>query len=298
MAFFRMRDGHALHVRVVGRGAPCVLLHGFGAESRSWLPFAAPLLHRNRFIIPDLRGFGPSHHVPLDSECPLTQYAEDLEDVLEALAVREAAVVGSSMGAFVAVQSFRLFGGARFGRYMHVDQGPVIRNRDDYAFGLLGSAQAPFFARVAALLLALDDEHRAKAYDELPEALRGELWALMGEFSAAAFTSPSLQQLVRAVARREPLMRRFMPVTHWQVYLTIVRAYLERDYDLSDGFRAIRVPLTVLIGGASRMYPPAGQHSILELAPHALVREIPAVGHMLTYEAPRRFMRELREFLV
>ena len=296
MPHVRARDGASLHVRTVGRGRPCVLLHGFASDSRSWLPFVAPLLHRYRFLIPDLRGFGASHEAPLESDCPLTQYAEDLEDVLKQLAVRDAALVGISMGAFAAVRSFQLFGGARFSRYMHIDQGPIIRNRDDYPHGLLGPAQPAFFARLEELTRALEGL-AGEPYDALPSALRREFWTLIGEFSASAFSAPAMQRLVRAAAGHEPLMRRLLPVERWQIYPKIVRAYLERDYDLREGFRAIRVPLTVLIGGASRMYPPAGQRTIGELAPHARVREVPSAGHMLPYEAPRLFMRELSGFL-
>ena len=46
--------------------------------------------------------------------------------------------------------------------------------------------------------------------------------------------------------RHERVMRSLLRVERWQSYIHIVRAYLERDYDLRDGFRAIAVPLTVL----------------------------------------------------
>jgi len=45
------------------------------------------------------------------------------------------------------------------------------------------------------------------------------------------------------------------------------------------------------------MYPPAGQRTILALAPHATLRELPHAGHMIPYEAPRAFMQELSTFL-
>ncbi len=297
MPWIRTRDGHDLFVRVLGRGSPCLLVHGFGSSSRSWIPFVAPLLHRHRFILPDLRGFGLSHRVPLNEPCPLTVYARDLEDVLEGLAVRELAVVGISMGAQTTVQAFRLFGSRRFSRYLHVDQGPVIRNRDDYAFGMLGAGQPAFFTRLRALIATLDDELIARPYQELPAEVKAEFWAVFGEFSSAAFTAKPAQALARTLARHEPIMRQLLPVERWQVYIQIARAYLERDYDLREGFRKIDVPMTVLIGGASRMYPPAGQRTISALTPHARIRELPNVGHHVPFEAPRLFLRELREFL-
>ncbi|MDB4991164.1 MAG: alpha/beta hydrolase, partial [Myxococcaceae bacterium] len=278
MPSIRTRDGHLLHVRVLGRGEPVLMVHGFGSDSRSWLPFVAPLATRYRFIMPDLRGFGGSHDVPLAQACALTQFAEDLEDVLDAQRVSTLPVVGISMGALTTVQSFHLFGGTRFSRYMHIDQGPVIHNGADYEFGLLGDAQTPFFARLHTLLAILSDGHMDKTYDELPRALRMEFWSLFGEFAIAAFSSSTVQAVLRQAARSETIMRRVLPVTRWQSYLHIIRAYLERRYDLREVFRTIHVPLTVLIGGGSKMYPPRGQHAIKHYAPHARVRELKGVG--------------------
>ncbi|MEY4513435.1 MAG: hypothetical protein RLZZ450_5557 [Pseudomonadota bacterium] len=296
MPYVRSRDGHSLFVRVVGRGEPCLLVHGFASDSRSWLPFVAPFTRRHSFVIPDLRGFGRSHEAPLGRTCPLTQFAEDLEDTLAALAIPSLPVIGISMGAFTTVQSFRLFGGERFSRYLHIDQGPVIHNRADYAFGMLGAAQARFFTRLRSLLADLD-AHLHLPWAELPRALQREFWALLADFAAAAFSTRPLAAVVGALTRQERFMRSMLKVERWQSYINIVRAYLELDYDLRDGFRAIDVPLTVLIGGSSRMYPPAGQRTIATLAPHAVIREIPRAGHMIPYEAPRAFLRELDLFL-
>ena len=296
MPYVRSRDGHSLFVRVVGRGEPCLLVHGFASDSRSWLPFVAPFSGRYSFVIPDLRGFGNSHGAALRRACPLTQFAEDIEDTLAALAIPSLPVVGISMGAFCTVQSFRLFGGERFSRYLHVDQGPVIRNHAGYAFGMLGAAQAAFFTRLRALLSELEP-YLHLPWADVPRALQSEFWSLLGEFAAAAFSSQPLAALVSLLGRRERFMRGRLPVEQWQSYINIVRAYLELDYDLRAGFRAIDVPLTVLIGGRSRMYPPAGQRTIAALAPHAVVHEFPEAGHMIPYEAPRAFLRVLDTFL-
>ena len=61
-----LRDGRSLHVHVVGRGGPgrtVVMLHGFGMHGARWLPLVAPLAHKYRFVLPDLRGFGRAQGV-------------------------------------------------------------------------------------------------------------------------------------------------------------------------------------------------------------------------------------------
>jgi pimeloyl-ACP methyl ester carboxylesterase len=292
-----MRDGRSLFVRVLGRGTPVMVVHGFAADGGSWLPFIAPFLHRHRFIVPDLRGFGRSHELPFPNACALTQFAEDLGDTLRALQVERAALIGISMGALSSVQAFELGEASRIARYLHIDQGPVIHNGPRYAHGLLGELQAQFFVDTRSLLEQLEREHFDKRWHAVPRPLRAEFWRLMGVFAAAAFTSKTAQRALAWASRNERLMERALPTSNWQVYTRVVRAYLDRAYDLRESFRKINVPLTVLIGGGSRMYAPAGQRAIRDYAPHAELREIPRAGHMIPYEAPRAFVRELDAFL-
>jgi non-heme chloroperoxidase len=301
MPFVRARDGEKLHVRVLGRGAPCLLLHGFASDSYSWLPFVAPLAHRYRFYLPDLRGFGLSRKAKLRHACPLTTYAEDLQDIVEQLRLSDLPLGGISMGAFTAVQSFKLFGRSRFSRYLHVDQGPVIRNHAGYEHGLLGARQAEFFGRLERLLARVqrgtEDGSLDLVYDRLPADMRREFASVFAEFMLAAFAGESLRALLRPLVGREAVVERLMPQEGLVTYLQIMRAYLEQDYDLRPAFRTISVPMTVIIGGASRMYPAAGQRAIAQLVPHASLREIAGAGHVVPLEAPVRFVSELRAFL-
>ena len=291
-----LRDGHRLNVRIVGKGTPCLLLHGFASDSTSWLPFVAPLLHRHRFIMPDLRGFGGSRHVPLAIDCPLTSYAQDIEDVAHQLALENVPLVGISMGALSAVRCFELGLGARFSRYMHIDQGLVIQNTQDYQHGLLGAAQPGFFERMRNVVDAVADEPTL-SYQGLGPTLRMQMATVFSQFATAAFTGTTVQETVRRLTGRPQLLRFFLPEAGLPTHLKIMRAYLNNKYDLREGFRRVEVPSTVLIGGASRMYPAEGQRSIGQYAKRARLLELPGVGHMLPLESPRRFIRELGQFL-
>src|SRR5690606_5074988 len=110
MPYLTMRDGEQLYVRILGRGRPCILLHGFGSNSLHWLPLIWPFLHQTRFILPDLRGFGRSHPVRYNKPCVLTSFAEDLDDILDILGLEEVMLGGVSMGAYAALQYHRLSG--------------------------------------------------------------------------------------------------------------------------------------------------------------------------------------------
>ncbi|WP_344054153.1 alpha/beta hydrolase [Microbacterium lacus] len=81
-------------------GPAVLLIHGVTASHLSW-PFVAERLPGVRVIAPDLRGRGRSNG--LTGPAGLAAHARDLADVMDALEVERAVVVGHSMGAFVAL---------------------------------------------------------------------------------------------------------------------------------------------------------------------------------------------------
>ncbi|WP_440102400.1 alpha/beta fold hydrolase [Streptosporangium sp. H16] len=83
-----------------GVGEPVVLLHSSAADSRMWDPQWEALTARFRVIRPDLRGHG---RTPYASEIPYFD-SGDVADLLAALAVERAALVGSSYGGRVALE--------------------------------------------------------------------------------------------------------------------------------------------------------------------------------------------------
>jgi pimeloyl-ACP methyl ester carboxylesterase/RimJ/RimL family protein N-acetyltransferase len=90
-----------LHYVERGSGFPVLLVHGFGSSSTIWM-YTLPALAEAgyRAIALDLPGFGHSY-LP---EVPITtsSYAKDVVRVMDDLGIEEAALVGNSMGGFVA----------------------------------------------------------------------------------------------------------------------------------------------------------------------------------------------------
>lgn len=81
-------------------GEPLVLLHGFAADKDNWLRFSRHLTQDYRVIALDLPGFG-------DSDLPPGSYdvgtqAERLADILDAMGIKQAHVLGNSMGGHIA----------------------------------------------------------------------------------------------------------------------------------------------------------------------------------------------------
>ena len=92
-------NGTTIHVRVGGKGAAVVLLHGYGETGDMWSPLAAELVRDHQVIVPDLRGLGLSAK-PKGGFDKKTQ-GEDVAGVLDALHVSKADVVTHDIGNMV-----------------------------------------------------------------------------------------------------------------------------------------------------------------------------------------------------
>lgn len=97
-----MRDGTMVHVRQDGapRGAALLLLHALGTDHTVWdrvVPLLSPGL---RIVRPDMRGHGASEVPP--ALYKMGTLVSDAEDVCDALGVKDAVVVGLSIGGLIA----------------------------------------------------------------------------------------------------------------------------------------------------------------------------------------------------
>lgn len=100
-------DDHTWVFLERGAGPPLVLVHGFTGSKENWLPMVAELPRRHRVIVPDLPGWGESTRLA-EADYGIAAQAERLAAFLAALELREADLVGHSMGgAIVGVMAAR-----------------------------------------------------------------------------------------------------------------------------------------------------------------------------------------------
>ncbi|MBQ0132936.1 MAG: alpha/beta hydrolase, partial [Comamonas sp.] len=158
--------GGQLHYQDFGQGQPVVLIHGWPLSARSWEAQVGPLVDAGfRVIAYDRRGFG-------DSSQPWDGYdydtlAQDLEDLLQALDVRDAALVGFSMG------------GGEVARYVG-------------KYGTQRVSKAVFAAAVTPYLYKTDDNPDGGVTDadvaEKQQGLQEDRLAFLEKFSQDFFT--------------------------------------------------------------------------------------------------------------
>jgi pimeloyl-ACP methyl ester carboxylesterase len=94
---------HRLSLLEAGTGAPVVAIHGLGATKASFLATVAALAPRFRVIAIDLPGFGDSDK-PIGAAYDARFFAEAVVELLDALDLPKAHVIGNSLGGRVALE--------------------------------------------------------------------------------------------------------------------------------------------------------------------------------------------------
>jgi pimeloyl-ACP methyl ester carboxylesterase len=99
--------GHPVIYRTAGAGPPVVLVHGMVNSSHHWREVALRLADRYTVIAPDLIGHGDS--ATPRGDYSLGAHAAVIRDLLTAIGVDGATLVGHSLGGGVAMQFFWQF---------------------------------------------------------------------------------------------------------------------------------------------------------------------------------------------
>jgi pimeloyl-ACP methyl ester carboxylesterase len=302
MPYIQTRDKQQIFIRDIGRQSkpenpPIILLHGFGMQSVHWLPFVLPLSRKHRFIIPDFRGFGRSHTISHNRDCVISNYADDLADIIEQLDLKQFKLAGISMGAFVALQYQDTYGEESVNSYLHIDQSPRCINRHDWSWGLFGQDNEPRLSRATELLELLTPHiEMGTPYQALPKHLKIQLWTDLGDFFASALSKPLHKMLAKKLCGNEAVIRRVMPVNNWPVYIRCLKAYIEQDYNMLATLQKLEKPISLLVGLKSEMYPCGGQLRIADHHRNCKVIPFANSGHTPLIDQPIRFLKELMHF--
>lgn len=297
MAWIPLQDGQQLHVREIGRGPLVVLLHGFGMNSLQWLPVVAPLAHRFRFILPDLRGFGPSHNLHCRQRCVLASHAADINDLLQHYGSPEIRLGGISLGAFVALQYMKLHGTDNIQTYVNIDQGPRIHNTADWHWGIFGKEGAARMQRLRGIMDSFNLYSPDMPYAQLPLDIRRQLYVELGDFVASAMSKSWLKKTSRFLLQQPMSAHTLFPVDNWHTYVQHMDAYLNLDYDLREVLPRLDMPVTLIVGKHSEMYPWQGQAAMRRYLPDPTLVMLEKSGHLPMLDEPVRFIRELARAL-
>jgi non-heme chloroperoxidase len=125
-----------LHITDAGKGRPIVLIHGWPLSDEMYEYQYNDLLNKNfRVIGITLRGFGKS-----DKPYGVYDYdihASDIKKILNKLEIRDAVLVGFSMGGSIAIRYATLDDGAHVSKLVLCGAAaPIWTQRDDFPYNL------------------------------------------------------------------------------------------------------------------------------------------------------------------
>jgi pimeloyl-ACP methyl ester carboxylesterase len=96
-------DGARLYFEEAGKGTPIVFVHEFAGDLRSWEPQVRHFSRRYRCIAFNARGYPPSDVPKARSAYSQKIATDDVANIMRALGIRNAHIVGCSMGGFATV---------------------------------------------------------------------------------------------------------------------------------------------------------------------------------------------------
>jgi pimeloyl-ACP methyl ester carboxylesterase len=99
--------GRRVIYRIAGSGPPVVLIHGMLNSSSHWRSVALNLADEYTVVAPDLIGHGDS--AAPRGDYSLGAHAASIRDLLTAIGIERATIVGHSLGGGVAMQFFYQF---------------------------------------------------------------------------------------------------------------------------------------------------------------------------------------------
>jgi pimeloyl-ACP methyl ester carboxylesterase len=266
--------GHRVIYRMAGSGPPVVLIHGMVNSSRHWEPVALRLAEEYTVIAPDLIGHGDSAAVRGDYS--LGAHASSIRDLLAALGVERATIVGHSLGGGIAMQFFYQFP-QRTERLALISSGGLGREVSP----LLRGAAMP---GAAAALWAAAHPRLLDALSRLGERMR-ERGRSLGVYLVAI--ARALAPLRQAGARRA-FLQTLRSVIDFRGQHVSAR---DRLY-LLDGF-----PTLIVWGERDHTIPLAHGRRAHEAIPGSRFETLPPAAHFPHIEDPEGLADALLEFL-
>ena len=274
MTHFFADDGEKIHVQVSGDGSPILMLHGWTASHREWLPFLDQLTPHHRVFRWDARGHG-GHRLSQDTVPTVQRMAQDLRNLIEHYALDELVVVSHSMGALTLWQYIEQYGCRNLRKVTFIDQSPKLLTDDGWLNGIYGDFDRE---RSAAFLKHLDDDFAESVLRLGGMGLNHRARQKYQE------NSPGLEKARQWLREHDPVPL----IACWE-------SLAEADYRAT--LEKIDIPALLVYGGASNYYRSETAHYVKNRIAGAILRIYEDTDHSPHQWERDRFVRDLREFI-
>jgi pimeloyl-ACP methyl ester carboxylesterase len=237
-------------------GQPLIMLHGY---SDSWFSYSRilPLMDAKYHIyVLDQRGHGDSDRPASGYTFP--DFAADVLAFMDAKGLKEAIIVGHSMGSFVA-QYVAARAPERVTRLVLVGSATTVRNNV-----------------VSELQRNVNGLH-----DPVPTKF-------VREFQVGILSQPVPDQFIERVIS-ESLK---LPASVWQAVMAGMMAS-GAGAKLSN----IKAPTLIIWGDQETVFPRSEQDALVSAIPSAVLKVYPKTGHSPNWERPEEFAADLEDFI-
>ena len=270
MPYLQTKDKTAIYYYDWGTGAPVVLIHGWPLTSASWENQARVLADNGyRVIAYDRRGFGRSDWAGTGYE--YNTLASDLNDLMEALDLRGAALVGFSMG------------GGEVARYLaHYGSERVSK-------AVLVSAVTPYLLKTGDNPEGVDK----KVFDGIVEKLQKDRADFLMGFGKMFYGYSMVHHTVSDAVLQ---FTQSMAMTGSpKATIELVRAWSETDF--RDDLTRITVPTLVVHGTSDNTVPiDVSARRAIKLLAYGELLEYDGEPHGLNATAPEKLNADLLAF--
>lgn len=255
------------HVRIIGQGKPPLLLcNGFGYTQRVWQSLVTTLAPDHQVILFDHVGVGGSDPAAYDFDkyAHLTGYAQDVLDICRVLELKQAVLLGHSVGATIALLAASQ-APMYFAKVVLLTPSPCYLNKPGYYGGYER-------ADIEQLLTLIQTNHREWA-NLFVDLLLGPL--------ATPELAAETHQCLSALA--SPMAQQFARVT----FLSDHRADVP----------GLTLPTLVVQCLEDAIAPAEVGGYLMAHLPQAQLVTLPAAGHCPQVSSPLATLAALRPFL-
>ncbi len=272
-------NGRKIFYRIIGKGKPVVLVHGFGEDGEVWKTQVDFLKDQFQLIVPDLPGSGKSddrnwmtdgsndsrpssaiHHPPFRMD----DYADILKSLLDFESVSRCTMIGHSMAGYITLAFAEKYPG-----YLN-------------AFGLFHSTAYP------------DSEEKKATRKKGIEFIRE-----YGAFEFLKTTTPNLFSPKTRDERQELVDEQIAGLSNFSapVLVKYYESMMQRP-DRTAVLKEAKVPVLFIMGKYDNAAPLDDVLQQCYLPEKSYIHILHESGHMGMLEEPEKTNRVLKEFLL
>jgi len=260
-------NGINIYYESHGAGRPLVLIAGLGYGLWMWHKMIPGLAEHFRVVVFDNRGAGRSDKP--DGPYSVQMLAADTAGLIDALEIEQAAVMGHSMGGFIA-QELVLTRPELVGR--------LILSATNFG----GPRHVPVTPEALAVMMD-------RSGDPVDVVKRGIAVACAPGFADA---HPEVVEELVAYRLSNPV-----PPAQYQAQMAVGLGLMSEEAAFEHRLKDVRAPTLILFGEHDRVVPPANADLLArEIADSAIV-VLPGAGHIFPIETPDAAVAAVVEFL-